>query len=111
MKRLIHRIAGVLFLMIMSGCVSPQLNVVTAAGQAESIRTIALAPNGGVLADAVGFELIKLGFEVFDTTQVNSLMVRMNFTEMEILEPQNLLKLKEKGIDGILQVKAVVFHR
>jgi hypothetical protein len=91
----------------LAGCVSPQLNVSAPPGGSEPIRTVALAPNGGALADAIGLELLNFGFEVFDTAQVSSLMVRMNLTEIEILEPQNLLLLKGQGIDCMLQVRAV----
>jgi len=73
----------------------------------EPIRTIALAPNSGILGDAIGFELIRYGFEVFDTAQISSMMVRMNLNEIEILEPQNIKKLKSEGIDGMLQVRTV----
>lgn len=94
-------------LVLIAGCVPAQLNISASPSQAEPIKAVALAPNGGVLADAIGFEFIKYGFDVFDATQVSSLMVRMNLSEMEILEPQNLLKLKNSGIDGMLQVRSV----
>lgn len=106
--RLICRAAIIAAIVSLAGCVPPQLNIAAPPGGSEPIKTVALAPNGGVLADAIGLELLKFGFEVFDTAQVSSLMVRMNLTEMEVLEPQNLLRLKGQGIDCMLQVRAVV---
>lgn len=108
MRGVVRWIIGVMVLASTFGCaVSPQLNVAAPPGQPEPIKTVALAPNSGILADAIGFELIKYGFEVFDTAQVTGLMVRMNLSEIEILEPQNLLKLKSTGIDCMLQVRTV----
>jgi hypothetical protein len=34
-------------------------------------------------------------------------MVRVNLSEIEISEPQNLLKLKNNRIDGVLQIRTV----
>lgn len=100
--------ALILISLILYGCsTAPMLNVAASPIRDEQIRTVALAPNSGVLGDAIGFELIKYGFEVFDTAQVSSMMVRMNLNEIEILEPQNLKKLKTKGIDSMLQVRVV----
>jgi len=92
---------------LLSGCASAKLNISVPPGGAESIQTIALAPNGGVLADAMGLELMKHGFEVYDTSQVSSMLIRMNLNEIEIMDPQNLQKLKNQGVDCLLQVRTV----
>jgi len=68
---------------------------------------IALAPSGGVLADAIGIELFNRGFTVVDTQQFSNFMVRHNMTELEFSQPQNLKIIKEEGINAILMVKSV----
>lgn len=104
--KILFAVFGALFLLL-AGCAAPKLSVSSPVGGVESIQTIALAPNGGVLADAVGLGLLKFGFRVFDAAQVSSLMVRMNLNEVEVLEPQNLQRLKGQGIDAVLQVRVV----
>lgn len=105
--RLVCRICILSLFILLASCVSPQLNVAVKPNGMEEVSTIALSPNGGVLADAVGFELINLGFQVIDTAQISSLLVRMNLSEFEILQPQNLNNLREVGIDAMLQVRTV----
>lgn len=68
---------------------------------------IALAPSGGVLADAIGIELFNRGFTVVDTQQFSDFMIRHNMTELQFSQPQNLKLIKEEGIDAILMVKSV----
>lgn len=73
----------------------------------EPITNIALDPTGGVLADAIGIELLNAGFNVTDTQKVTALMARYNLDEMSIMQPTSLAKLKDSGVDAILSVKAV----
>ncbi|MDH5325326.1 MAG: hypothetical protein OEZ68_02395 [Gammaproteobacteria bacterium] len=90
---------------ILLGCAPARLTV--SSSPVADLKTIALYPNRGLLGDAIGLELVKYGFDVFDTAQVSSMMIRLNLTEIEILEPRNIRKLKEEGIDGLLQVRTV----
>jgi hypothetical protein len=69
---------------------------------------IALAPSGGVLADAIGIELFNRGFTVIDSNQMSNMMLRFNMSELELSKPQNMEKLRAEGIDGVLVVKSVV---
>ena len=64
-------------------------------------------PSGGVLADAVGIELLNLGLDVVDTSTMTSFMARFNLTEVEFAHPQNIRKLADEGIDTIILVKSV----
>lgn len=64
-----------------------------------------MAPEGGLLAEAVGIELSNLGYTIIDSSSTSKLMVRLNIDEIEISTPQGLKKLKEKGIDAYLTVK------
>lgn len=95
-------------LLFIIGCAAPQIRVIRSPVPLDSpIRTIALMPSGGVLADAIGVELLNYGFEVIDSGKITSLMIRDNLNEIEIIQPQNLRKLEEDGIDSILLVKSV----
>lgn len=93
--------------LIFSGCAAPQVNVVRNQTPLGSpIRTVALMPGGGVLADAIGIELLRFGFNVIDTGKVSDLMIRNNLNEIEITKPQNLLFLNNDGIDAVILVKS-----
>lgn len=76
------------------------------AAPTQPINTIAMAPSGGLLADALGVELFNAGYQVIDTAQFSALMVRADVSEYEILAPQNLTKLQAQGIDAVLSAKA-----
>jgi len=91
-----------------NGCVAPQVNVVRSQAPLESpIHTIALMPSGGVLADAIGLELLRFGYNVIDTGKISGLMIRGNLNEIEITQPQNLSRLNNDGIDAFILVKSV----
>jgi len=94
-----------LMLLFLISCASSKVSL--SRGYIPPDLVIALAPSGGVLADAIGVELFNKGFTVIDTAQMSNLMVRYNMTEIELSKPQNLKALKEEGIDGILTVKSV----
>ncbi len=97
-------IMGLMLLFLIS-CASSKVTL--SRGHIPHNLVIALAPSGGILADAVGIELFNRGYTVIDTAQMSNLMVRYNMTEIELSKPQNLKALKEEGIDGILTVKSV----
>lgn len=67
-------------------------------------------PGGGILADAIGVELLRHGLDVVDTATVTSIMARFNLTELELAQPQNVMKLADQGIDTILLVKSVASY-
>lgn len=94
--------------LMVTGCAAPQLNVVRSQTPLESpIRTIALMPSGGVLADAIGLELLRFGFNVIDTGKISGLMIRDNLNEIEVTQPQNLSRLYNDGIDAVILVRSV----
>ena len=68
------------------------------------IHSIALDPQGGILSDAIGIELIKHGFEIVDPARFTNLLVRLNLAEVEVSEPKNLVRLGSEGIDAVLSV-------
>src|ERR1043166_7105810 len=71
------------------------------------IKSIAMAPSGGLLADAIAVELANRGYQVIDTAQTSQLLVRVNLNELESNQPQALSRLKERGIDAYLSARAV----
>jgi hypothetical protein len=95
--------------LMVTGCATaPQVNVVRSQAPLESpIRTIALMPSGGVLADAIGLELLRFAFNVIDTGKISGLMIRDNLNEIEVTQPQNLSRLYNDGIDAVILVKSV----
>lgn len=105
-KMMINAIIAIVVVLFTTGCSTKKLSVVSSPSiKTEEIKTIALSPGGGLLNDAIGLGLMKHGFEIYDTTQFSSLMVRMNLSEMEVTQPQNLHKIKQQGIDSILNVR------
>jgi len=94
---------------VLLGCaIAPQVNVARSQIPLEKpVRTIALMPSGGILADAIGLELLRFSFNIIDTGKVSSLMIRANLTEIEITQPHNLSRLFTDGIDAVILVKSV----
>jgi len=111
MKNFIHSILLVLLsltCLMVTSCAAPQVNVVRSKAPLESpVHTIALMPSGGILADAIGLELLRFGFNVIDTGKISGLMIRDNLNEIEITQPQNLSRLFSDGIDAVILVKSV----
>jgi hypothetical protein len=93
---------------LLFGCAAPKVNVVKNPSiSASSIKKIALMPSGGILADSIGFELLKYGFDIIDTSSITNLMLRNNLTEIELIEPSNISKLATQGIDSVLLAKTI----
>jgi len=89
------------------GCASSRLSTLPVSGKvSHPIKAIALAPDGGLLADAVGVELSNKGFTVVDSVATSKLMVRLNLNEVKVAKPEGLAKLKDQGIDAFLTVRA-----
>ena len=73
----------------------------------EAVETMALAPSGGVLADAIGTELFSGGLRVIDTQETSNFLVRLNLDEVELLQPGSLSAMRDRGISAVLSVKSV----
>lgn len=96
----------ILLALVTVGCASSKVSQLPIANTAtHTVRAIAMAPEGGLLAEAVGIELSNLGYTIIDSSSTSKLMVRLNIDEIEISTPQGLKKLEEKGIDAYLTVK------
>jgi hypothetical protein len=88
------------------GCASSKVSTLPVSSQTKhTVKVIAFAPGGGLLADAVGVELLNRGFTVIDSTTTSSMMIRLNLNEVEITRPEGLAKLKDQGIDAFLVVR------
>jgi hypothetical protein len=108
MKRYFSNVLVLFAIVAVTGCATSRLSAVPTAGKTPaSVRTIALAPTGGLLAEAVGVELSNKGFVVIDSASTSKLMIRLNLNEVEIAKPEGLAKLKAEGIDAYLSVSAV----
>lgn len=103
----VFKFSTVLFaLFLVAGCASSKVSQLPVANSASHpVRAIAMAPEGGLLAEAVGIELSNRGYTIIDSSSTSKLMIRLNIDEIEIATPQGLEKLKSKGIDAFLTIK------
>lgn len=107
MKLTAFRLLAIISAAALAGCASSKVSTIGKANLNHPVNTIAMAPSGGVLADAVALELFNRGYNVIDTNQMSQLMVRMNLSEIEVMKRQNLESLKDEGIDVVLNCRAV----
>ena len=91
----------------LAGCSSSSISSTRAAAPVHAVNTVALAPSGGIMADAVGIELFNHGFQVFDTAQTSNLFVRLDLSEVEVARPAGLRALVAEGIDAYIAVRSV----
>jgi len=76
------------------GCATSKVGEIGFAAPGQiGIKTIALAPSGGLLADAIGVDLANRGYTVIDTQQTSALLARVNMTEIEVMSPKSLSTL------------------
>ena len=93
--------------LLLAACASSQISkVLVSGGVMHPVKSIAMAPDGGLLADAVAVELSNRGYNVIDSATTSKMMVRLNLNEVEITRPEGLAKLREQGIDALLSVRA-----
>jgi hypothetical protein len=71
------------------------------------LKTIALAPSGGIFADIIGMQLSGQGYTIVDTGATSALLVFMQKTQEELFSPEVMSRLKERGIDTVLVVRKV----
>jgi hypothetical protein len=93
--------------MLSIGCASSQISSIPiSAKPTHKVQAIAMAPGGGLLADAVAVELANRGLTVIDPSSTSNLLVRLNLTEIEVARPEGLAKLRDHGIDAYLVVRS-----
>lgn len=72
------------------------------------IHTVAIAPGGGALADAIGVELFNDGATVMDVEQTRGILGHVGIAEVQIATPQSYAALHAAGVDAVLIVKSVM---
>lgn len=100
-------LCGVLLGSSILACAGSKVSSMKGPAPSEAVASIAMAPSGGVLADAIAVELFNRGFQVVDTTQTTALLTRLNLTELEIMRPESLSSLRSSGIDAVLSARSV----
>ncbi|MFQ5490466.1 MAG: FlgO family outer membrane protein [Phycisphaerae bacterium] len=98
----------VLYPTLLPACAGTKTTFLRIQGRPDhAVRKIALNPSGGILADAIGMELLNRGFTVIDTQDTSNLFIRLGMEELEVMEPQQLRKLRDEyDIDAVLAVRA-----
>ena len=96
-----------LCLIELSGCASSKMSSQATSASPVPIRVIAIAPGGGVLADAVGGELTNRGFQIIDPGSTMRLVGRVNLTEFDVTRPESIRQLRDQGVDAVLAVRAI----
>ena len=69
------------------------------------LKSIALAPSGGIFADVIGIELAGRGYTIVDTGATLALLVLMQKSQHDLLSPEVMGQFKERGIDAVLVVQ------
>lgn len=96
--------------LLLSACGTSQTSSLPTTPRA-AVKTIAMMPGGGLLAEAVAVELSARGFTIVDPAATSTLMVRLKLREVEIVLPAGLSRLKGEGIDALLVVRAVGYDQ
>jgi hypothetical protein len=96
-------VMGPVIALALAGCSTSQVSSLQNSNAPKAlVKTIAMMPGGGLLADAV---VVNKGFTIIDPAGTSSLMIRLNLDEVEISRPEGLAKFRSQGIDAILAVK------
>jgi hypothetical protein len=102
----LHRLLVLAVVWLLLGCAAHR---VVSVGRFPTIdpplKTIALAPSGGIFADVIGIELSARGYTIADTGTTLALLVMMHKTPDDLFMPEVMAKLKDRGIDAILTVQ------
>ncbi|MEY5014430.1 MAG: hypothetical protein RIS92_788 [Verrucomicrobiota bacterium] len=93
----------------MVGCASQRMDISRSSNPASAnVKRIGLMPGGGVLSEAIGIQLMNLGFDVVDMGVATNTSTRINLNEIEFAQQANLKDLANKyGVDCVLIVKSV----
>lgn len=103
-KRFLFLLPLLLFIL---GCTPSQVSLVGGKLPDHPVKTIAISPNSGILGEAIIIELSRYDFNVIDSQTFSNTMIRLNMTEIELFNPQNLQKLTDLGIDAYLVARTV----
>jgi hypothetical protein len=70
------------------------------------VRTLWVAPNGGLLGDALSVELARLGFTIVDKASTTTRTIRIDASEAEMVQPQSLSEMRQAGVDAMVFVRS-----
>jgi hypothetical protein len=73
----------------------------------QPISTVALAPQGGLFADLVGFNLTQGGCRIIDTGGTLTLLLLIHKNAAEVHEPGVIQALAQHGIHALLTIENV----
>ncbi len=101
-------ILALMLVIHMTGC---RGSLVMPVGRFQSLvpplKTIALAPDSATFGDLIGMALTEHGYTIIDSGATLALLVLMQKSPDDLLGPQVLRMLKERGIDAVLVVHKV----
>ena len=86
-------------------CVPKATSIPVSQKLSHTVETIAIAPGGGLLAEAIVVELSGLGYNIIDPASTSGILARLKLGEADATTPQGLSKLKEEGVDAYLTIK------
>jgi hypothetical protein len=102
------RLLALLLLLQGVGCTAGRvLAVGDFQGFDPPLKTIALAPQGGVFADLIGMALSEEGYVIIDTGATAALLVLLQRSADDLLGPQSLATFKDRGVDAVLVTQKV----
>jgi hypothetical protein len=94
---------------LLSACATARITQSTRGSYTgPTIHTIALAPGGGALADAIGVELFNDGINVVDPNQTTAILGHVGISQIQIASPESYAALRQAGVDAVLVVKGVM---
>lgn len=110
MKRLLYiPLLLIVLIVLASACGRSRMSLTTRPVRiAREIKTVAIAPGSGVLAEAIGLELFNAGMTVVEAGQAAQIVGRFGLKEFEVTTTRGYEALQEKGIDAVLVAKSVI---
>lgn len=94
---------------LLTACASAQIAQSTRGSYTgPPIHTVAIAPGGGALADAIGVELFNDGLTVMDPEQTKGILGRVGISQVLIATSESYAALRNAGVDALLIVKDVM---
>jgi hypothetical protein len=107
-RPLIRPMRVLCLVLFLSGCSAARLTPVGSWQPLDpALKTIAIAPSGGIFADLIGMELSGQGYTIIDSGSTLALLILTQKSVDDLFSPQVLSILKQRGIDAVLEVQKV----
>jgi hypothetical protein len=105
---LCRRVVALYMGLLASACAAARITPVGNFGDLDAtMTTVALAPQGGLFADLVGFDLAQRGCTIIDTGGTLALLVLMQKSAAELEAPEVMQGLAQRGIQAVLSIDKV----